>query len=234
MSEIFKIILCFLFLSTCISCEKEQTITISNAPLIKKVINGSNICEYFYNNQRQLIVIKCPNGHHTNFTYSRDTVIRSYFNTSAFDTTIYILNKNGLVDSSYGILQGPNIKYIYNLKDELILRKTFSESNILTGIDSLTVYLGNTLSTIYTNTATNSKVIEMSFFDLSKKNTLSNYNFGLAFLGIASKNLITKLSYKGGETSFYYYTFDNRGRVRSVRCTNDGILIWESAYEYYD
>ncbi|MEO8404355.1 MAG: hypothetical protein ABI480_07165, partial [Chitinophagaceae bacterium] len=82
---------------------------------------------------------------------------------------------------------------------------------------------GQTIVTYYTD------------YDLTKTNSLGTDNFGLSFLGSASKHLVKKTTLQSGDVLYdYTYTYDMQERVTKLQVKiAGGALTLPFYYTYY-
>lgn len=240
---------------TLVSCKKESLTANSVVPSpsdarIKTKTEGNNVETYYYDNQRRLskIVFSSNEGtsYYYEYTYSDGAVSEYRSNEPRYELeqklpngavklnctsnpSLLKLNENGFYAGASSYCQSKTYKYDnrgfvteenfsitdYNRLDQLV----YDNKNVTQIISKGSSYNDGQFS--YTTT------IQY----LTDKNTIGNINFGKAFLGNSSENLVKSIT-ENGKTTSYLYELDAQQRVinKTTRTTKAETL---TTYTYY-
>lgn len=224
-------VLCIAMLWT--ACKKDTSG--AQPMLVRSISLDSNSCSinFTYDAQNRLTAMTQCDTIET-YTYTHDTVIDiktaggviSYQN-------IYKLNATGLA-AGYTRLGGDGsiAAYVCTYDARGHRLSTVDTTHINTH-DNYVVLNNDIISEQSTSSVTgNSYSINTTFYN-STRNTLSNVNFGLSFLGVSSANLKKADSYTGLYTIDYTYLLNNQNGVAQQVSTINGVVTEVRNYTYY-
>jgi hypothetical protein len=220
------------FLSGCVKDNSgNQTL------LVKDIVIDNGCTIYFtYDAQNRLISTSQCDTTET-YTYSNDTVID--IRTSAGILTykyIFILGSNGLAKSYTKIGGDGSIATYVFTYDGSGHRLSTTDTTHPNTADVYTIQNDDVVLEVSNSSVTGNAFSISTIYYIGTRNTLSNANFGLTFLGQSSANLKKADSYdtqQGQYTSKYNYTLDNQNGVASQVTTISGIVSDSRTFDYY-
>ena len=207
--------------------------------LVKDIVIANNGCtiNFNYDDQNRLTsVTQCDTVE--TYSYSNDTVIYSKKMAGVLIfRNIYKIGKNGLA-SGFTRLGGDGslASYLCNYNEKGYLLAVIDTTHPNT-TDNFTVNNGDVILEVSSSTVSGDGNYSItSIYYNSTRNTLSNDNFGLSFLGKSSANFKKADSYdnqQGQYTVTYTYILDNQNGVSQQISKINGVVTEVRNYDYY-
>ena len=207
--------------------------------LVKDIVIDSNSCVIYFTydaKYRLSSVTQCDTLE--TYTYSNDTVI--YIKTAGGVLSyknIYTLNKKGLA-TGFTKLGGDGslASYVFSYDVNNHRLSTLDTTHPNT-IDNYTIQNDDVVLESSTSSVSGDGVYTINtLFYSDTRNTLSNDNFGLSFLGRSSANFKKEDIYVGATaqyTAIYTYLLDNQNGVSQQTSTMNGVVIDKRHFDYY-
>lgn len=208
-------LLATLFLLSIAACKKDEAA--AGTAMVKTMTEDSTTTTYTYDADNRIIKSQSTNGHTANVTYTNNTVTI----TSTNGVNTYQLNSNGQATSA--TVNGNITNFVYNTDGKLI-REVGSDTIAYVwtngNMTQLQTSFGAVLNHTYYNTGAN---------------TLTNANFGMAYINSSSANLLKSTCGATCDiTTEYTYEFDAAGRVaKRVETSMPGGNSNTTTYTYY-
>jgi hypothetical protein len=217
-----------------VACKKENGNNPTSTNYLIKTTQGFTgnnttpdyIDSFFYDSNNQLINFSHVFGNSRNYftvNYLTDSITITGYNAANPNnfsmSEKHLLYSNGLARKS--------INYFNNSISSFVENNYDADGYVSSGLSTpefgsplyftYTISNGNTIKKLFSatlSTLTDTVFIE---FDLSKQNTIGNYNFGKSYLGKSDINLIMKETRRinsiTSSLTTYYYIFDDKNRV---------------------
>ena len=211
----------------------------SQTRLVKDVLINNSGCQisYTYDSISRLVSVTQCDTIET-YVYSYSTV--TYKKVSAgilLYQNVYNLNKSGLAISysRYGG-DGSLATYLLQYNADGYLLSVIDTTHPYTS-DYFTINNRDVIAEASTSSVTNDANYSItSIFYSNTKNTLSNENFGLIFLGKSSANFVKTLSYDSPTGQYavtFTYLLDNQNGVSQRVSKTNGVVTDSRTYDYY-
>ncbi|MCW3125700.1 MAG: hypothetical protein JWO03_1358 [Bacteroidetes bacterium] len=208
---------------------------------VKNIKTGTSTI-YTYTADGRVATGKNSNGVTSVYEYRDKVIYRKTEDprtkTSAVDT--FILNSKGLVKElrigAHLSVTNTTQQFEYDPDGFQTEWRTLSTSRVENTIKTI-FQDSNAVSLRQNFTGDSREGKGTSSYYSSRRNTISNENFGTAFLGLSSRNLIKEQIYfwtdRDTSRTYFNYHFDEKGRVSIKATYYQGKLGDSTAYSYY-
>ena len=218
------------------SCVKDNSG--NQTPLVKDiVIDGNCTINFTYDQQNRLIQMSQCDTMET-FQYSGDSVIDIKTAGGILSYKyIYLLGPKGLAKGYMKVGGDGSIANYVFAYDASGHRLSTTDTLHVNTADNYTIQNNDVILEVSNSSLTGDNFSISTIFYAGTRNTLSNANFGLTFLGQSSANLKKADSYNYAQGGQYTvtYTFsldDNNGVSRQISRIN-GVVTDSRTYDYY-
>jgi hypothetical protein len=221
------------------ACKKDHDSKPISEARIKTMAYDNIVITYFYDEKGRVKRAAANPGGYMQYVYTDTTVtIENYYPAGTLlEKEVYKLGANGLATGK--TKNSIEYEFSYNSDGQLTLAKMYNMSSSARWEVHYSFTNGNrdSITDILSGLAPQTHTY-FDEYDAGKLNSLSNENFGMAYLGADSKYLLKKFRYKnvsGIIPSTYTYEFDAHNRVIKKTHTtgNGGLTEPQVSYTWY-